>query len=100
PALTILRWPALIDVRRMIGVTALAYTVAHIIFYFGLRSWDFASIASESVTRLTLIVAWLSTVGLIVLGATSLDAAIRRMGARSWQRLHNLNYAITGLAVF
>jgi methionine sulfoxide reductase heme-binding subunit len=46
-----------------------------------------------------MIVAALSTIGLIVLGATSLDAAIRRMGARGWQRLHNTNYVISGLAV-
>src|SRR5207248_6371586 len=50
-------------------------------------------------TRATLIVATLSTIGLIVLGATSLDAVIRSMGTRSWQRLHNTNYVITGLAV-
>jgi methionine sulfoxide reductase heme-binding subunit len=99
PALTILRWPALIDVRRMIGVAALAYTVAHIIVYFGLRSWRFGFIANETATRLTLIVATLSTVGLLVLGATSLDAAIKSMGARNWQRLHYTNYLITGLAV-
>ena len=29
----------------MIGVTALVYTVAHMGFYFGLRSWNFAVIA-------------------------------------------------------
>ena len=90
PAMTILRWRALIDVRRMIGVTALAYTIAHIVIYFALRSWNFALIANETVTRLTLILALLSTIGLIALGATSLDAAIRRMGAENWQRLHNL----------
>jgi sulfoxide reductase heme-binding subunit YedZ len=99
PLITILRWPALVDVRRMVGVTALAYTVAHFIMYFGLRSWNFPLIANESVTRLTLAVATLSTVGLIALGATSLDAAIRRMGVRNWQRLHTMNYAISGLAV-
>ena len=99
PALTIFRWPALVDVRRMIGVTALAFTLAHIVIYFALRSWNFASIANETVTRLTLIVATLSTIGLIALGATSLDAAIRRMGVKNWQRLHNANYAITALAV-
>jgi sulfoxide reductase heme-binding subunit YedZ len=44
-------------------------------------------------------VATLSTVGLIVLGATSVDAAIRYMGAKNWQRLHNANYAISGLAI-
>src|SRR5258707_1069838 len=99
PALTILRWPALVDVRRMVGVTALAYTLAHIVIYFALRSWNFGFIVNETATRLTLIVATLSTVGLVVLGATSLDAAIRYMGAKGWQRLHNANYVITGLAV-
>ncbi len=99
PALTILRWPALVDVRRMIGVTALAYTLAHIVIYFGLRSWNFGFIVNEMATRLSMIVATLSTIGLIVLGATSLDAAIRRMGAKGWQRLHNTNYVISGLAV-
>jgi sulfoxide reductase heme-binding subunit YedZ len=99
PALTILRWHALVDVRRMVGVTALVYTLAHVVFYFGMRSWNFANIGGETFTRLTLIVATLSTIGLIALGATSLDAAIRRMGTKNWQRLHNANYAISGLAV-
>jgi methionine sulfoxide reductase heme-binding subunit len=99
PALTIFRWPALIDVRRMIGVTALVYTVAHIIIYFAMRSWRWGFMVNETVTRLTLFVAAVSTIGLIVLGATSLDAAIRRMGVKGWQRLHNTNYVITALAV-
>jgi len=99
PALTVFRWHALVDARRMIGVTALVYTVVHIVFYFALRSWNFALIANETLTRLTLIVATLSTIGLIALAATSLDAAIRRLGARNWQRLHNTNYAISALAI-
>jgi len=99
PARTILRWPALVDARRMIGVTALVYTLAHVVIYFALRSWNFGFIVNEMVTRLSMIVAMLSTIGLIVLGATSLDAVIRRMGAKGWQRLHDTNYAISGLAV-
>src|SRR5712675_2648648 len=99
PALTILRWPALVDVRRMVGVTALAYTLAHIVIYFALRSWNFGFIVNEMATRLSMIVATVSTIGLMILGATSLDAAIRRMGAKGWQRLHNANYVISGLAV-
>jgi sulfoxide reductase heme-binding subunit YedZ len=99
PALTILRWRALIDVRRMIGVTALVYTLVHVVFYFGLRSWNFSLIVGETVTRLTLVVATLSTIGLIVLGVTSLDAAIRYLGPQGWQRLHNTNYLFSALAV-
>jgi sulfoxide reductase heme-binding subunit YedZ len=99
PAVTILRWGALILVRRMIGVTALVYTIAHIIIYFALRFWDFAHIVHEMVTRLSLIVATISTIGLIALGATSLDAAVERMGAQGWNRLHGTIYAITALAL-
>ena len=99
PAMTILRWPRLLIVRRMIGVTALAYTVAHIIIYFALRLWDFVHIVHEMVTRVSLILAIIATIGLIALGATSLDAAVKRMGAKGWQRLHNTIYLITGLAI-
>jgi methionine sulfoxide reductase heme-binding subunit len=99
PAMTILRWSRLIIVRRMIGVTALVYTFAHIIIYFALRFWNFASIAYEMVTRISLILAIIATVGLIALGATSLDAAIARMGAKGWNQLHNTVYIITALAL-
>jgi methionine sulfoxide reductase heme-binding subunit len=99
PALTITQWGQLIIVRRMIGVAALAYAIAHIIIYFALRFWNFASIAHEMVTRLSLIVASIATIGLIALGATSVDVAVRRMGAKGWQQLHNAIYAITALAL-
>jgi len=99
PILKIFGWARLIIVRRMIGVTALAYTIAHVIIYFALRFWNFASIAHEMVTRVSLILALVSTLGMAALGATSLDAAVRRMGAKGWQRLHNTIYVIAGLAV-
>ena len=99
PIATILRWRALLIVRRMIGVTALAYTIAHLIIYFALRLWNFAHIAHEMATRLSLILASVATIGLIALGATSLDAAVQRMGAKGWQRLHNAIYLIAALAL-
>jgi methionine sulfoxide reductase heme-binding subunit len=99
PAMTIFRWGRLIDVRRTIGVTALAYTIGHIIIYFALRFWNFASIAHEMTTRISLILATIATIGLIALGATSLDAAVRRVGAKGWQRLHNAIYVISALAL-
>ena len=98
PAVTILRFGRLVIVRRMIGVTALVYTIAHIIIYFALRSWNFAYIAHEMVVRLSLIVATAATLGLIALGATSLDVAVARMGL-SWQRLHNTVYVASALAL-
>jgi sulfoxide reductase heme-binding subunit YedZ len=98
PAAVILRWSRLILVRRMIGVAALAYTIAHLFIYFALRFWNFASIAHEMATRLSLIIATLATLGLVALGVTSLDAAVRRMG-RNWQLLHNAVYACAALAL-
>jgi methionine sulfoxide reductase heme-binding subunit len=99
PAVKIFRWPAAIDVRRMIGVTALFYTLGHVVIYFALRMWNFTFILNEVATQLSLILATLSTVGLVVLGVTSTDGSIRRMGAAAWQRLHNLTYIISALAL-
>jgi methionine sulfoxide reductase heme-binding subunit len=99
PAATIFRWPGVVDVRRMIGVTALVYTIAHMVIYFAFRRWDFVVIANDMMTRLTLVVATLSTIGLIVLGATSVDAAIRYMGTKNWQWLHSTIYVISALAI-
>jgi sulfoxide reductase heme-binding subunit YedZ len=99
PAAILFRWRRLVIVRRMIGVTALAYAIAHVVIYFALRFWDFAFIAREIATRLSLIVATVSTIGLIALGATSADAAVRWMGAAAWQRLHRAVYAATALAI-
>jgi sulfoxide reductase heme-binding subunit YedZ len=83
----------------MIGVTALAYALAHIVIYFALRFWNFANIAHEMATRVSLIIATVATIGLIALGATSLDAAIARMGAKGWKRLHATIYLISALAL-
>jgi sulfoxide reductase heme-binding subunit YedZ len=51
------------------------------------------------VTRPSLIIATAATLGLIALGATSLDMMVERMGARGWQRLHNTVYVVTALAL-
>jgi methionine sulfoxide reductase heme-binding subunit len=99
PAAKLFRWPSMIDVRRMIGVTALFYTLGHVVIYFALRMWNFTFILNEVTTQLSLILATLSTVGLIALGVTSTDGSIRRMGAANWQRLHNLTYIISALAL-
>jgi methionine sulfoxide reductase heme-binding subunit len=99
PAAVIFHWRRLLIVRRMIGVTALAYALAHLFIYFALRFWDFGFIAKEMATRLSLIVATVSTIGLIALGVTSVNAAVRWMGAAAWQRLHQVVYATAVLAI-
>ena len=74
----------------MIGVTALAYTLVHVVIYFALRFWNFGFIVNETATRLTLIVATLSTIGLIILIAVGLDVWRARIG-RGLARLTGQN---------
>ena len=99
PVAKIFRWPAVIDVRRMTGVTALVYTLVHALIFFAFRSWDISVIIKETVARWGPIVAMLSTVGLIVLAATSFDAAVQYMGVKRWQWLHNTIYITAGVAI-
>ena len=51
------------------------------------------------VTRFSLILASIATVGLGVLTATSFDSAVRYMGIDRWQRLHNTVYVLTAFAL-
>jgi methionine sulfoxide reductase heme-binding subunit len=99
PVAKIFRWPAIIDVRRMAGVTALVYTLGHAFVFFAFRSWDISVIVKETIARWSPIVAILSTIGLIVLASTSFDAAVRYMGVKRWQWLHNTVYITAALAI-
>jgi sulfoxide reductase heme-binding subunit YedZ len=99
PVMKIFRWPGIIDVRRMAGVTALVYTLVHALIFFAFRSWDFSVIFNETIARWSPIVATFSTIGLIALAVTSFDAAVQYMGIKRWQWLHNTIYIVTGLAI-
>ena len=99
PLRRILDWNKLIGVRRMIGVSVMAYGLLHLTLYCIDLGFDWGLIVSEIVRRFYLVVGITALIGLVALGLTSTDAMIRRMGGRNWQRLHNLVYAITGLAL-
>ncbi len=88
------RWPQLILVRRMIGVAAFAYALAHIGGYVVDQGFDLAKVASEIVTRVYLVIGAVAALGLAALAATSTDGMIRRLGGRNWRRLHQLGYGI------
>jgi sulfoxide reductase heme-binding subunit YedZ len=96
PLRRIARFGGLIDVRRMIGVGAFVYGVAHISLYTADQMYDLLKVASEIALRVYLTIGFTALVGLAVLAATSTDAMVRRLGAPRWQRLH---YAVYGIAV-
>jgi len=99
PARRLLDWPKLIQVRRMIGIAALAYIVAHFLLFILDSKLDLIFVTREIVLRFYLTIGFVALVGLIALGVTSTDGMIRRLGGARWNRLHKLIYFITPLAI-
>lgn len=97
PLRRIANWPKLIVVRRMVGVAALAYAALHLTLYAVDQKLDLLHVASEIALRFYLAIGFVALLGLIALGSTSTDAAIKRLG-KNWQRLHKIVYAIGILA--
>lgn len=98
PFRRIARYPKLILVRRMLGLATLCYALLHVTLYCFDQRWNVPLIASEIVLRLYLTIGFTALVGLIVLGSTSFDAAIRWLGG-AWGRLHRIVYGVGVLAL-
>lgn len=99
PLRRIANYPKLILVRRMLGLTVLAYAVIHLCLYVVDQNFILTKVVSEIAQRFYLTIGFVALVGLAVLGATSTDGMIRRLG-KAWPRLHKLVYAITALGLF
>ncbi|MDQ6437889.1 protein-methionine-sulfoxide reductase heme-binding subunit MsrQ [Mesorhizobium sp. LHD-90] len=97
PLRRIADWPKLILVRRMIGLAALFYALTHLCLYIIDQNFGLARVASEIALRIYLTIGFAALIGLSVLGATSTDAMIKKLG-RNWTRLHRIIYAIGVLA--
>jgi len=96
PLRRIANWPRLIIVRRILGLAALGYGLLHLLLYAADQSWNISKVASEIVLRIYLTIGFAAIIGLVALGATSTDAAIRRL-RKNWNRLHKLIYAVAVL---
>ena len=91
---------ALARYRRMLGVFMYFYALLHFLSYSGFdMGFDVADIFNDIVKRPFILVGSLALLLLTPLAATSLNAAIRALGAKRWQRLHRLVYAVAGLAI-
>ncbi|KAB1071034.1 protein-methionine-sulfoxide reductase heme-binding subunit MsrQ [Methylobacterium planeticum] len=98
PLRRVANWPKLINLRRMLGLTALAYAVIHLGLYVVDQNFVLTKVVSEIALRIYLTIGFVALLGLIALGATSTDAMIRRLG-QGWNRLHRLVYAIAALGL-
>lgn len=95
PLQRVLNWPRIALIRRMLGVTAFAYALAHFLLYIANVKYDLVFVATEIALRIYLTIGFVTLLGLSLLAATSFDAAVRKLG-RKWKLLHQSVY---GLAV-
>jgi methionine sulfoxide reductase heme-binding subunit len=92
--------PALARFRRMLGLFVYFYVVLHFLSY----SWfdmgfDLGEIAKDIAKRPFILVGFTAFMLLTPLAATSFNRAVKALGARRWQMLHKLVYAVAGLGI-
>jgi len=90
----------LIGVRRMIGLFAFFYGTLHFLTYIWLdKFFDLHEMLKDVGKRPFITVGFSAFVLLIPLAITSTAGWIRRLGGKTWQRLHQAIYAIAILGV-
>ena len=93
PLRRLTRWGVLIRFRRMLGLFAFFYAVAHFSTYVVFdHFFDLAAIVEDIVERPYVTVGFTSLVLLIPLAVTSTKGWVKRLGGRRWNRLHQLIY--------
>lgn len=99
PLQRIFNYPKIALVRRMLGVTAFSYAMAHFILYLINVKWNLSFATSEIIHRFYLTIGFVTLLGLSALAATSFDAAVRKLGAK-WKMLHRIAYGLAVLGLF
>ena len=71
PASRLLRWPGLMQLRRMVGVAAFCYVAIHLSLYMADEAFNFGKIAGEIVLRVYLTIGFIALLILSAMAATS-----------------------------
>jgi sulfoxide reductase heme-binding subunit YedZ len=86
--------------RRLVGVAAFAYGLLHFVAHTRhVYDGTFETFTKEIVKPFQLV-GLAALLILLVLTVTSLNAVVRRMGARAWKNLHRLAYLAAALAAW
>ena len=92
--------PALARFRRMLGLFTYFYVVMHLVAYSVFdKELVWADIAKDIAKRPFILVGFTAFLLLTPLAATSFNRVVKALGARRWQALHKLVYAIAGLGI-
>ena len=93
-----LDWPALLLVRRNIGVAAACYAVTHLSLYVVDENFKLLTVISEIALRFYLTIGFVTLLVLLALAVTSTDGWVKKLG-RNWKRLHRLAYPFAAVAL-
>ncbi|WP_238455846.1 sulfite oxidase heme-binding subunit YedZ [Azohydromonas lata] len=100
PLRVLLKQPALVRFRRMLGVATFGYAVLHFVCYAVLdQGLDLQVILKDIAKRPFILVGTAALVLMTPLALTSFNRAIKALGGKRWQRLHQSIYAIALLAL-
>ena len=100
PLRVLTQTPALARFRRMLGLFVYFYAITHLLSYGWFdMGFDVADIVRDIPKRPFILVGFSAIVLLTPLALTSFNRAIKLMGARRWQLLHKLVYAVACLAI-
>ena len=96
-------WNQLIRLRRMLGLWAFAYALAHFMIYLTFdRLFSIAGVVEDTVLRRFVLAGMVALLAMLPLALTSTKGWIRRLGGKRWQKLHRLIYvaAVAGALHF
>jgi len=84
--------------RRFVGVSACAYAALHVVMHF-IYEGGFGTFRTDW-QKPFILVGLVAFAILLVLAATSVDAAVSALGARRWKWLHRLVYVAAALVCY
>ncbi len=93
-------WHALARLRRMLGLFTFFYGCLHFLSFAWLdMGFDVSAILNDIPKRPFILVGTTALLLMVPLAATSFNRAIKALGAKRWQALHKLVYAVALLGV-
>jgi len=96
PLRKIYGWNWLLKQRRLLGLYAFFYGVAHLLTYLAYdRDWQLQTVIGDVYKRPFIAIGMFSFALMIPLAVTSTNAMIKRLGGQRWAQLHRLTYYIT-----
>lgn len=100
PARRLWGWTWQMRVRRELGLFAFFYVSLHFTTYLMLdQVFNLVAIGADIIKRPFITVGFSAFVLLIPVALTSTDNSVKRLGYRTWQRIHQLVYVAGVLAV-